>query len=129
MRGLSAVNLYLGQLAGVLDVHFTLDPNLSDRFLREEDEASREQKEDQERMDEELKKKLEDANLHKEALDDFAKQEAGEGEDPEQPKDDDDPDAPKDEAPKEHRIKLVMNKRITGDVLEEVFKGVCGDGR
>merc|ERR1712093_218824 len=109
VRALSAVNLYLGQLAAVLDVNFTMDPSLSDRFLKEDDEATREQKDDQERMDEELKKKLEDANAHKEALDDFSKQEAGEEEGQEQPKDDEDPDAVKEEAPKEQRIKLVMN--------------------
>merc|ERR1719359_2222703 len=85
-------------------------------------------KEDQERMDEETKRRLEDADAHKEALDDFSKQE-GEQEGGEPVQADDDGEQAKEEAPKEQKIKLVINKRITGDVLEEVLKGVSGDGR
>lgn len=94
--------------------------------MKEDDEAVKELKEDEERVIEAEKRKLVDADANKEALDDFKEQENPEGE---QPAEEVDPDAPKPEEAKPEKIKLAMNKRIVGDVLQKVFEGIAGEGR
>lgn len=124
IRGISAVNSFVGSLVGIMDVSYAIDPKLQDRFLSEDEEATKEQKDDEE----EVARMMEDREQNKLGKKDDLLAGLDEEEKPDEQQDnaDVDPDAVKEE-PKETTIRLSMNKRLTGDVLCKVYEEAIGE--